>query len=174
MARAATPYSGVLYAGLMIRPDGTPAVIEFNCRFGDPETQAVVPVLPPGILHAMGAIANQVWRPEHDVIGPKGAAVTVVLASEGYPDRPATGAPVTLPSATELGSDVVVFQAGTTTDPDGTLRASGGRVLNVTGLGPDVAGAARAALAACGRISFAGKVYRRDIGRRELARAGAA
>lgn len=171
MTRAGTPYSGVLYAGLMIRPDGTPAVIEFNCRFGDPETQAVVPVLPPGITHAMGAIATQAWQPEGDLIDPDGAAVTVVLASRGYPEAPATGAAITIPD--DFGPDVLVFHAGTTRDNGGVLRVAGGRVLNVTGLAPDVAGAAKVSLAACERISFEGKTYRRDIGRRELQRARA-
>jgi phosphoribosylamine--glycine ligase len=171
MARSGTPYSGVLYAGLMIRPDGTPAVIEFNCRFGDPETQAVVPVLPPGITHAMGAIATHTWQPEGDVIDPSGAAVTTVLASRGYPEQPATGAPITVPE--DLGPNVLVFHAGTTRDEAGGLRVGGGRVLNVTGLGADVATAAKASLAACERISFEGKTYRRDIGRREIQRARA-
>ena len=78
----------MLYAGLMIRPDGTPAVIEFICRFGDPETQAVVPVLPRGLTQAMGAIAAQNWRPETDLLDLTGAAVTTVLASKGYPEKP--------------------------------------------------------------------------------------
>jgi phosphoribosylamine--glycine ligase len=173
MARSGTPYSGVLYAGLMIRPDGTPAVIEFNCRFGDPETQAVVPVLPPGITHAMGAIATHTWQPEGEVIDPSGAAaaVTTVLASRGYPEQPATGAPITVPE--DLGPNVLVFHAGTTRDEAGGLRVAGGRVLNVTGLGADVATAAKASLAACERIGFEGKTYRRDIGRREIQRARA-
>jgi phosphoribosylamine--glycine ligase len=171
MAAARTPYAGVLYVGLMIRADGTPAVIEFNSRFGDPETQAVLPVLPPGLLHAMGAIATRSWRPESGLIAPSGAAVTVVLASRGYPDKPETGAAITIPE--DLGPDVLVFHAGTARDADGALRVAGGRVLDVTGTGPDVASAARASLAACERIQFAGKIYRRDIGRRELNRARA-
>jgi phosphoribosylamine--glycine ligase len=171
MARSGTPYSGVLYAGLMIRPDGTPAVIEFNCRFGDPETQAVVPVLPPGLTHAMGAIATGTWKPDGEIIDPAGAAVTTVLASRGYPDQPATGAAITLPD--DLGPNVLVFHAGTTRDETGVLRVAGGRVLNVTGLGPDVASAAKASHSACERISFDGRTYRRDIGRREIQRARA-
>ena len=171
MTRAGTPYKGVLYAGLMIRPDGSPAVIEFNCRFGDPETQAVMPVLPTGVTHALGAIATGTWRPEGEVIDPVGAAVTIVLASRGYPDEPATGAPITIPAG--LSADVTVFHAGTSQDPDGTLRVKGGRVLNVTAIGPDVATAAERSLDACERIRFDGKTYRRDIGRREVQRARA-
>ena len=169
MAAAKTPYRGVLYVGLMIRADGSPAVIEFNARFGDPETQAVVPVLPIGITHAMGAIAHQTWHPEVDMLNGKGAAVSVVLASQGYPDKPETGAAITIPE--DLGQDVVVFHAGTTRDDKGVLRVAGGRVLNVVGLGPTVAAAAQASLAACQRIDYKGKVYRRDIARRELERA---
>jgi len=171
MARAGTPYSGVLYVGLMIRPDGSPAVIEFNCRFGDPETQALVPVLPPGITDAMGAIATRAWHPEGDLIDASGAAVTVVLASRGYPEQPATGAAITIPD--DFGPDVLVFHAGTTRDDNGVLRVAGGRVLSVTGLGPDVATAAKVSLAACERIRFDGRIYRRDIGRREIQRARA-
>jgi phosphoribosylamine--glycine ligase len=171
MAAARTPYVGVLYVGLMIRADGSPAVIEFNSRFGDPETQAVIPVLPPGLTHAMGAIATGTWQPETDVIEPRGAAVSVVLASRGYPDKPETGAAITIPD--DLGAQVLVFHGGTARDTDGVLRVAGGRVLNVTGMGRDVASAARASLIACERIQFDGKTYRRDIGRRELQRARA-
>jgi phosphoribosylamine--glycine ligase len=171
LAAAKTPYSGVLYVGLMIRADGSPAVIEFNARFGDPESQAVLPVLPPGITQAMSAIAQQSWEPEVDIIDPTGAAVSIVLASRGYPDKPQTGAALTIPN--DLGPDVIVFHAGTARGPDGVLRVAGGRVLNVTGMGPDVAAAARVSLAACERVGFDGKTYRRDIARRELERAGA-
>ena len=171
MSRAGSPYTGVLYAGLMIRPDGTPAVIEFNCRFGDPETQALVPVLPRGLTHAMGAIAAKTWRPEVELLDPTGAAVTTVLASKGYPDKPETGAVITLPD--DFGPDALVFHAGTTRDEAGALRVAGGRVFSVTGLGPDVAAAAKASHEACERIRFDGKIYRRDIGRREIQRARA-
>lgn len=171
MARVGTPFSGVLYAGLMIRPDGSPAVIEFNCRFGDPETQAVVPVLPAGITEHLAAIAAGTWRPPGEIIAPTGAAVTVVLASRGYPEQPAIGAAITIPD--DLGPDVVVFHAGTTSDADGTLRVSGGRVLSVTAIGPDVATAAERSLGAAERIRFDGRIYRRDIGRREIQRARA-
>ncbi len=170
MRARGTPYQGVLYAGLMLAPDGTPYVLEFNCRFGDPETQAVLPVLPPGTTNQLAAIATGGWRPDSDVIPATGAAVTTVLAARGYPDRPEVGGVIELPR--ELGPDVLVFHAGTARDADGTLRVAGGRVLAVTGLAASVADAARAGAAACERFSFAGKTYRRDIGRREIARAG--
>jgi len=172
MAARGTPYRGVLYAVLMLAPDGTAYVLEFNCRFGDPETQAVVPVLPPGATDQLAAIAMGGWRPECDVIPATGASVTTVLAARGYPDRPEVGGAIELPR--ELDADVLVFHAGTARDADGTLRVAGGRVLAVTGLATSVADAARASAAMCERISFPGKMYRRDIGRREIARAGTA
>jgi phosphoribosylamine--glycine ligase len=119
----------------------------------------------------MGTIALGRWAPESDRLAPAGAAASVVLASRGYPDKPETGAAITIPD--DLGSNVLVFHAGTARDTNGVLRVAGGRVLNVTGMGATVAEATAAALAACERITFDGKVYRRDIGRRELARARA-
>jgi len=98
--------------------------------------------------------------------------VTTVLAARGYPEQPEGGAAIELPA--DLGPDVVVFHAGTTRDAQGTLRVSGGRVLAVTALAGTVVAAARTSAAACARIAFEGKTYRRDIGWREIARAGAA
>jgi phosphoribosylamine---glycine ligase len=94
-----------------------------------------------------------------------------VLAARGYPDHPDTGAAITLP---RLGTDILVFHAGTARDADGTLRVAGGRVLNVTAVAASVAQAAAASRAACARIEFDGKIFRSDIGWREVARAGAA
>ena len=172
MAARGAPYQGVLYAGLMLAPDGTPYVLEFNCRFGDPEAQTILPVLPRGTTQHLTAIATGGWRPEHDAIPATGAAVTTVLAAHGYPDRPEVGAAIELPR--DLGPDVLLFHAGTARDPDGTLRVAGGRVLAVTGLAGSVAAAARVSAAGAARISFAGKAYRRDIGWREMVRAGTA
>ena len=171
LASRGTPYQGVLYAGLMIAPDGTLRVLEFNCRFGDPEAQAVLPVLPVGATTDLLAIATGRWRPSHDVI-PVSAAVTTVLAARGYPEQPEAGAAIQVPP--DLGPDVMVFHAGTTRDAKGTLRVSGGRVLAVTALAASVVAAARMSAAACARIAFEGKTYRSDIGWREIARAGAA
>ena len=172
MASRGTPYQGVLYAGIMVAPDGTVRVLEFNCRFGDPEAQAVLPVLPRGATADLVEIATGRWRPTDDILPATGAAVTTVLAARGYPEQSEAGAAIELPA--ELGPDVVVFHAGTTRDAQGTLRVSGGRVLAVTALAGTVVAAARASAAACARIAFAGKTYRRDIGWREIARAGAA
>jgi len=172
MAAQGAPYEGVLYAGLMLAPDGTPNVLEFNCRFGDPEAQAILPVLPKGTTKHLLDIARRRWRPKRHVIAPTRAAVATVLAARGYPEKPERGAAIRLPN--DLGPDVVVFHAGTARDADGTIRTAGGRVLSVTGLGADVTVAARASAAACERIAFDGKTWRRDIAWRELQRAGAA
>ncbi len=172
MAAQGAPYEGVLYAGLMLAADGTPYVLEFNCRFGDPEAQAILPGLPKGATKHLLDIARRRWRPKRQVIAPTRAAVTTVLAARGYPEKPERGAAIQLPK--DLGPDVVVFHAGTARDADGTIRTAGGRVLSVTGLGADVPAAARASAAACERIAFEGKTWRRDIAWRELQRAGAA
>jgi phosphoribosylamine--glycine ligase len=156
----------------MIAGDGAPAVVEFNCRFGDPEAEAVLPILPPGLVADLDGIARGAWRPRAAVVAPSGASVTTVLASRGYPEDPEAGARIDLPP--DPGDGVIVFHAGTARDERGTLRVKGGRVLAVTALGATVAAAADASRAACERIAFDGKVWRRDIAWRELARAGAA
>jgi phosphoribosylamine--glycine ligase len=172
MAAQGAPYEGVLYAGLMLARDGTPYVLEFNCRFGDPEAQAILPALPKGATKHLLDIARRRWRPKRQVIAPTRAAVTTVLAARGYPEKPERGAAIRIPQ--DLGPNVLVFHAGTALDAGGTLTTAGGRVLNVTGLGTDVPAAARASAVACERIAFDGKTWRRDIAWRELQRAGAA
>jgi phosphoribosylamine--glycine ligase len=114
------------------------------------------------------AIATGRWKPATAALPATGTAVTTVLAARGYPEAPELGAAITLPP--ELDANVLVFHAGTTRDASGMLRVSGGRVLNVTGLAPTLREAAVASRAACERVAFAGKVYRRDIGWRELQR----
>jgi len=175
VAAQGSPYEGVLYAGLMILPDGTPSVLEFNARFGDPETQVLLPALLPGFSEHLVAIAQRRWNPvvTQQVLTIERAAVTTVLAARGYPDNPEKGAAIRLPEPAELGDDVIVFHAGTYRDNEGRLRTSGGRVLNVTGLGPTVAVAAQASRRAAERISFEGMTWRRDIAWREIQRAGA-
>jgi len=172
LAQDGAPYSGVLYAGLMVAPDGTPNVIEFNCRFGDPETQAVFPVLPKGSTAHLTALAAGTWRPDREVIEPVAAAVTTVLAAPGYPEAPRTGETIKLPG--HWPDDQILFHAGTVRDQSGALKVSGGRVLNVTGVGRTITEAAEKSRAAAGKVSFAGMHWRRDIAWREIARAGAA
>jgi phosphoribosylamine--glycine ligase len=164
-------YKGILYAGLMLPDDGgAPQVIEFNCRFGDPEAQAILVATPKGILPVMRMVAEGGWVPTSLKFGTtKRSAVATVLASGGYPGTPETGAEITIPADIET-QDLVVFHAGTDRGPDGTLRVAGGRVLTVTGAGSSVAEAAQLSRAAAAAIQFDGKQFRTDIGWREIAR----
>jgi phosphoribosylamine--glycine ligase len=166
MRRRGTPFSGVLYAGLMIAPDGAPSVVEFNCRLGDPEAQVVLPLVAGGLTACLQSVADG-GRPLPLQLRP-GAAVTTVLAAEGYPDAPRKGAAVTIPE--HLPEGVTVFHAGTARDQTGVLRASGGRVLTITAVAPTFAEAQRRSREAAAAIEFTGKVWRRDIGWREAAR----
>jgi phosphoribosylamine--glycine ligase len=165
------PYRGMLYAGLMILRDGGIRVIEFNCRFGDPEAQAILPVLPGGVLPVLRLVAEGGWMPPGHTLGDaRCAAVTTVLASAGYPDSPRSGAPISVPAQVETDPAVHVFHAGTTTGPDGSLQVAGGRVLAVTATGQTVAEAAEKSREAAEAIRFEGKQFRRDIGWREISR----
>jgi phosphoribosylamine--glycine ligase len=167
---AGTPYQGVLYAGLMIAPDGSPSVVEFNCRFGDPEAQVVLPVADVDLAEHLWTIASgEAWRPPA-VISPRQAAVTTVLAAAGYPETPVKGARITVPPP---AADALLFHAGTARDHDGHLRAAGGRVLCATGFGPTVSAAAEASRRLAGQVAFEGCQWRRDIAWREIRRAGA-
>ena len=162
LAAEGIDYRGVLYAGLMVEPDGTPWIIEYNCRFGDPETQPVMARLD-GDLGEVLAGAARGALPAAAVRWSPRAAVCVVVAAAGYPEAPRTGDPITGVDA--AGADVIVFHAGTAMK-DGALVSAGGRVLGVTGLGADVEAARAAAYAAVDRIGLAGMQVRRDIGRR--------
>jgi len=161
------PFSGLLYAGLMITSDG-PKVVEFNCRFGDPETQAILPLMRSSLLEPFTAIASGAGLGGHRALEwEPGFAVTTVVASRGYPDSPTTGDPITLPKPE---ARVIAFHAGTARKPDGTLVTSGGRVLAVTGIAPSFAEAQRASSDFAAAVEFEGKQYRADIGWRESAR----
>jgi len=162
-------FQGLLYAGLMLTADG-PKVVEFNARFGDPETQALLPLLRSSLLEPILGIARGDTITTSALEWRQGAALTTVLASAGYPGRYETGAEITIPPGLESDGDVVVFHAGTTLR-DGRLLTSGGRVLAVTGVGATVEEAAARSRAAAEAIAFEGKQYRRDIGWRELERA---
>jgi len=172
MAEIGSPYQGVLYAGIMVQDDGTPMVLEFNCRFGDPETQVVLPAADIDLASHMWQIAaGEAWRPLR-AIGPASrAAVTTVVAAEGYPGAPRKGDAIRLPD--RLPPDTLLFHAGTALDADGVLRTAGGRVLCATGLGDRVAEAAEHSRRLAEAIEFDGRQYRRDIAWREAARARA-
>jgi len=167
LAKEGCPYQGVLYVGLMLTPAG-PRVVEFNCRFGDPECQAILPRLDQDLLPLLDAVAqgrglpaSLAWRRE--------ASVCVVAASGGYPGPYDTG--VTITGVEEAGrlAGVTVFHAGTARR-DGVLVTAGGRVLGVQALGGDIAGAIARAYAALDRIAFPGMHARRDIGHRAVGR----
>jgi len=167
MREAGRPFTGLLYAGLMLTPTG-PKVVEFNCRFGDPETEVILPLLESSLLQPMLAIARGEslagaeplrWRSM--------AAVTTVVAASGYPGTVRSGDAITLPSAAR---DVTIFHAGTKTDAAGALRTSGGRVLAITALATTLLAAQQASATCAEQVQFAGRQFRRDIGWRELAR----
>ncbi|WP_148253744.1 phosphoribosylamine--glycine ligase [Aidingimonas lacisalsi] len=168
MAAEGHPYTGFLYAGLMITPDGAPKVIEFNCRFGDPETQPIMLRLTSDLAAlclagASGDLAD--WQCDWD----SRAAVGVVLAAGGYPDGYRKGDVIDgLASAEATGCQV--FHAGTTQDDQGRVVTSGGRVLCVTALGDDVAQARDLVYRGVGAITWPGVHYRRDIAYRAIAR----
>jgi phosphoribosylamine---glycine ligase len=164
LAKRGAPFQGLLYAGLMLTADG-PRVLEFNCRFGDPETQAILPRLEGDLLEALAAAASGSVAGVDLAAGPE-AAVTVVLAAPGYPDAPESG---TLLAGLERAEaeGALVFQAGTALR-EGELVSAGGRVLNVTALGASVAEARERAYAAVDRIDFAGVQYRHDIALRAV------
>lgn len=184
LAEDDAPFRGLLYAGLMLTSEG-PKVIEFNCRFGDPETQVVLPLLSGSLLEPMLEVARGGSLEGHELAWRSGAALTTVLASRGYPASSEKGVPISIPPELESGSEgaaagatagardpgLIVFHAGTRLD-DGALVTAGGRVLAVTAVAPTLAEAARRSRAAAARIDFDGKQFRSDIGWRELARLG--
>jgi phosphoribosylamine--glycine ligase len=159
-------YRGVLYAGLMLHPDGTPNVVEFNCRLGDPETQAVLPLVRSGLLELLERAARGESLPDVDVRD--GAAVTTILAAAGYPDAPENGAVISIPENIPPG--VTVYHAGTRRREDGALVVNGGRVLAVTAVAPTFGAAQADSRAAAEAIEFDGKQMRSDIGWREAER----
>src|SRR5471032_214037 len=154
-------FRGLLFPGLMLTADG-PKVLEFNARFGDPETQVLLPRLKsdlPPLLEATidGQLAT--IEPEWD----SRAAVCVILASQGYPEKPITGRVIEGLDALAGVSDVIVFHAGTRREADGRIVTSGGRVLGVTALGDTLAAARHRAYEAAAQIRFEGMQFRPDI-----------
>jgi phosphoribosylamine--glycine ligase len=168
LADARATFRGLLYAGLMLTPDG-PKVVEFNARFGDPETEVLLPLLASSLLEPMLAIARGDsiagtrldWRDAH--------ALTTVLAAAGYPGTYEKEKPISVPAELKDRDDVFVFHAGTAIR-DGTLVTNGGRVMAVTGIGDTLSEAAARSREAAAAIQFDGKQFRSDIGWRELAR----
>ena len=163
LAREGAPYRGVLYTGLMLTAQG-PKVVEFNCRFGDPECQALI-VRAPGDLvpPLLAAARGDGWPPANP--WPSTASVCVNIASGGYPGKYPTGLPIRGVAAAEARPGVQVFHAGTATK-NGTLVTAGGRVLGVTAVAESIDAAIAAAYAGVREISFEGMHYRTDIGRR--------
>jgi phosphoribosylamine---glycine ligase len=168
LAERGTPFIGCLYGGLMLTADG-PRVLEFNCRFGDPETQVILPRLDGDLAEALLAAA-QGDLAEVELPVSETSAVTVAMAAGGYPAERDTGSPIAgVDDAEALGA--VVFHAGTAMR-DGQLVTSGGRILNVTGLGETIEQARTRAYEACERISFPGVRYRSDIAAKAVNVAG--
>ncbi len=166
LARRGASFSGLLYAGIMVDLTGAPHVVEFNCRFGDPETQVIVPLIASGLADALGAAARGEPLPPLTVRA--AAAVTTVLAAHGYPDSPRRGDPIQIPES--LPEGVLVFHAGTQRDETGQIRTNGGRVLAVTAVAETFTRARQASSAAAEAIQFDGKQFRKDIGWRESRR----
>jgi phosphoribosylamine---glycine ligase len=168
LARRGSPFVGLLYAGLMLTEEG-PKVLEFNCRFGDPEAQSILPRLQGDLLEALGAAANGDLRTNALEVDDQ-AAVTVVLAGQDYPERSDSGSPIEGVAAAEA-SGAIVFHAGTAMRA-GRLVTNGGRILGVTALGGSIDEARQGAYDACEQISFNGMRYRRDIAGRAVNVAG--
>jgi phosphoribosylamine---glycine ligase len=167
MRDVGVPFQGLLYCGLMLTETG-PRVVEFNCRFGDPETQVVLPLLRSALLpylmacrveNGLAGLGELEFEPE--------AAVTTVVAAAGYPESPRAGDPIDLSSVPD---DVIVFHAGTTRTDEGQLCTSGGRVFAVTGVAASFADAQEKSRYGAEQVKFADRVLRRDIGWRENSR----
>ena len=166
MSRRGAPYRGVLYAGLMLTPQG-PKLVEYNARFGDPECQVLMLRLQSDIVPALeaaatGSVANMTLNWHDD------AAMTVVMAAEGYPGSYEKGTVIN--GLDNVDEATIVFHAGTARDEDGTITATGGRVLNVTARGKTVAQAQASAYAGIKAIDWPQGFCRHDIGYREIER----
>jgi phosphoribosylamine--glycine ligase len=168
MAEAGTPFSGMLYAGLMLTADG-PKLIEYNVRFGDPECEAIMPLIDGDFAELLHAVATgRLAEMEAPRLLPK-HSMTVILAARGYPGTPASGGAISAIEAAEQVEGVTVFHAGTASS-GGALIARGGRVLAITAVAETFANARARAYRAIDQIIFADGFHRRDIGWRELAR----
>jgi phosphoribosylamine--glycine ligase len=162
MQRQGNPFRGLLYAGLMMTSEGI-RVIEFNCRFGDPETQAVLPLMSSSLLECMVPVARGGTLSGSQCKWSEESALNTVLSAEGYPATYRKGDEITIPSEVASQEGVLLFHSGTRTE-NGRLLTDGGRVLSVVGVGSDIAEARARSLAAAEAIQFEGKNFRRDIG----------
>jgi phosphoribosylamine---glycine ligase len=161
-------FRGILYGGFVLTADG-PKVLEFNTRFGDPETQVLLPRLQTDLAEVLGALAHGTLEELGLLSWTQHVGVSVVMASDGYPGDYETGKPITGIAEAEQVPGVTVYHAGTKLAADGTLLTAGGRVLNVTAVAADFATAIESAYEAVGRISFQGAFFRHDIAHRALA-----
>jgi phosphoribosylamine--glycine ligase len=166
MRSRGTPFSGLLYVGLMLTKDGL-RVVEFNCRFGDPETQAVLPILQGSLLNAMMSIARGDGLRDVSMQWDGRYAVTTVVAAHGYPGKVRTGDPIILPPVTD---STIVFHAGTSRNGSGDLVTAGGRVLAVTAFASSFAAAQATSRNGARAVRFDGMQFRDDIGWREKQR----
>jgi phosphoribosylamine--glycine ligase len=157
------PFVGVLYAGLMLTSDGI-RVIEFNCRFGDPETQVVIPLLETDLVEIVTACVDGKLS-ETEIRWKSGSAVCVVLAAKGYPGKVESGQEVVIGA---LPDDVICFHAGTKVNPDGQLVTAGGRVFGVTAWDKRLVAAVQKVYEAVVRVEFEGRQYRKDIARQAM------
>jgi phosphoribosylamine--glycine ligase len=160
LRRRGIPFHGVLYAGLMMTPEG-PRVLEFNARFGDPETQAILPRLQTDLLELLGAATEPGGLEGVRLLWDSRAAVTVVLASAGYPESSSSGDPIR--GLERVAEDVFVTHAATARSASGEVVTAGGRVLSITALGDGAADARARAYAAANLVEFDGRQIRRDI-----------
>ncbi|MGQ0646657.1 MAG: phosphoribosylamine--glycine ligase [Gemmatimonadaceae bacterium] len=160
------PFRGLLYCGMMLSDSG-PRVVEFNCRFGDPETQVVLPVMGASLLDWLIRASTGHLGASADHSGASGVAVATVVAAPGYPESPRTGAEIVLPDAPD---GIVVFHAGTRREPSGRLVSAGGRVLAVTAVGDDFDRAREASREYAERVQLPEAYFRTDVGWREAGR----
>ncbi|HZI27226.1 MAG TPA: phosphoribosylamine--glycine ligase [Gemmatimonadaceae bacterium] len=167
MRDVGVPFRGLLYCGLMLTESG-PKVVEFNCRFGDPESQVVLPLMKSALLPYLVACTTDGGLADtNEIEFLPDAAVTTVVAATGYPESPRTGDPIDLSTVPD---DAIVFHAGTTQTSDGTLQTAGGRVFAVTGVAATFAEAQERSRYGAEQVRFADRVLRRDIGWRENSR----
>jgi phosphoribosylamine--glycine ligase len=167
MAAEGNPYRGILYVGLMIE-DGEPRVVEYNCRFGDPETQVILPMLKSDPVELFRRMATKQMA-NYEIELYDGAAACVVMASAGYPEAYSKGCVISgLSDTSPQAPDALIFHAGTERTTTGEVVTSGGRVLAICGRGNDLQQALDQAYYAVSTIHFEGAYFRRDIGQKGL------